>query len=81
MFLWLRRLFIAHDWSFDAASDTYTCTVCGRREQPDPDDGVNLTARRVVWPGYPDAHLVRSRRARRAPAADEMLLSLGKTKN
>lgn len=81
MVLWLRRLFISHDWSFDAASDTYTCTVCGRREQPDPDDGVNLTARRVVWPGYPDAHLARSRLGRRAPGGDKTLPSFGKTEN
>jgi hypothetical protein len=81
MFLWLRRMFISHDWAFDAEFDTYTCTVCGRREKPDPDDGVNLTARCVVWPGYPDAHLARSWRARRAPVGDRTLPSFVKSKH
>lgn len=53
----LRLMFVSHDWSYEPTFDTYTCTVCGRREKPDHDDGVNLTARYLVWPGAPKKHL------------------------
>jgi hypothetical protein len=58
LFTFLRSLFVMHDWHRPNGSNVRTCTICGRREELDIDDGVNLTAWYPLWQGYPRAHFV-----------------------
>ena len=59
MLTFLRSLFIVHDWHRPEGSNVRSCRVCGRREELDVDDGVNLAAWYPVWEGYAGAHLGR----------------------
>jgi hypothetical protein len=59
LFNFLRSLFIVHDWNRVEGSNIRSCRVCGRREELDIDDGVNLAAWYPVWEGYAGAHLGR----------------------
>jgi hypothetical protein len=63
----LRSLFVVHDWSRAGGSTVRTCRICGRREELDIDDGVNLAAWHPVWDGYPRAHLARQPGASAVP--------------
>ena len=75
MFTFLRSLFIVHDWNRPEGSNIRSCRVCGRREELDVDDGVNLAAWYPVWEGYAGAHFGRSE-SRRA-AVDARLTATG----
>jgi hypothetical protein len=59
LFTFLRSLFIVHDWNRPVGATIRSCRVCGRREELDVDDGVNLAAWHPVWEGYPGAHFAR----------------------
>jgi hypothetical protein len=59
LFTFLRSLFIVHDWNRPVGATIRSCRVCGRREELDVDDGVNLAAWHPVWEGYPRAHFFR----------------------
>jgi hypothetical protein len=52
----LRSLFVVHEWNRPLDSNIRSCRVCGRREELDVDDGVNLAAWHPIWKGYPLAH-------------------------
>jgi hypothetical protein len=71
LFTFLRSLFIVHDWYRPGGTDVRSCRVCGRREELDVDDGVNLAAWHPVWEGYAGAHF--ARRQARGAAADARL--------
>jgi hypothetical protein len=71
----LRSLFTVHDWNRPEGSNIRSCRVCGRREELDVDDGVNLAAWYPVWEGYAGAHFGR-RKSRRA-ASDPQLPATG----
>jgi hypothetical protein len=68
LFNFLRALVVVHDWSRPDGSTVRTCKICGRREELDIDDGVNLAAWYPVWDGYPKAHLAGQSGASTAPA-------------
>jgi hypothetical protein len=59
LFTFLRSLFVVHDWNRPEGSTVRSCRVCGRREELDIDDGVNLAAWYPVWKGYAGAHFAR----------------------
>jgi hypothetical protein len=52
-----------------------SCRVCGRREELDIDDGVNLAAWYPVWEGYAGAHF--GRRKSRSAVLDSHLTTTG----
>jgi hypothetical protein len=71
----LRSLFVVHDWNRLEGSNVRSCRVCGRREELDVDDGVNLAAWYPVWEGYAGAHF--GRRESRRAALDPRLPATG----
>jgi hypothetical protein len=75
LFTFLRSLFIVHDWNRPEGSYVRSCRVCGRREELDVDDGVNLAAWYPVWEGYAGAHF--GRRESRSAAYDARLPAAG----
>jgi len=75
LFTFLRSLFIVHDWNRPAGSNARSCRVCGRREELDVDDGVNLAAWYPVWEGYAGAHI--GRRKSRSAVPDARLPATG----
>lgn len=75
LFTFLRSLFIVHDWSRPDGSNIRSCRVCGRREELDVDDGVNLAAWYPVWEGYASGHF--GRRELRSAAPDARLSGTG----
>ena len=75
LFTFLRSLFILHDWNRAEGSNIRSCRVCGRREELDVDDGVNLAAWYPVWEGYAGAHI--GRRKSRSTMPDSRLPATG----
>jgi hypothetical protein len=75
LFTFLRSLFIVHEWNRPEGSNMRSCRVCGRREELDVDDGVNLAAWHPVWEGYAGAHL--GRRGTRDAATDARRTAMG----
>jgi hypothetical protein len=75
LFTFLRSLFIVHDWNRAEGSNVRSCRVCGRREELDIDDGVNLAAWYPVWDGYAGSH--HGRRKSRVAVPDPRLSAAG----
>jgi hypothetical protein len=75
----LRSLFIVHDWHRPEGANIRSCRVCGRREELDIDDGVNLAAWYPVWEGYVGAHFGRRRKAATVASAARISATSGCT--